>query len=345
MLYVTTRNHLDTYTAQRALSLISGPEGGLFIPHRIPTVSWEELQTMSEQTMNQRLAGIVNLLFGTRLSSWDMDFTIGRHAVRMADVGQRIYLGESWHNAKWEFQQMVRSLSARVRVGTDEPEGPWMEIGVRIAVLFGVFGELIRQGIASPGSPVDVAVTSGNFSAPMSAWYARAMGLPMGNIICCCNENGGIWDLFHHGELRTDVVCTPTRTPEADVTVPAMLEMLISETCGPLEVERYLSVLHRGGMYCPEAGQLRAMRKGVQVSVVSGRRMMSTIPSVYGTGSYLLSPYTALAYAGLLDYRAQTGESRPGLVLAEKSPVLDVETVAQALKIPVQELMDYLKKQ
>lgn len=345
MLYVTTRNHRDTYTAQRALGLIPGPEGGLFMPLKVTPYSWEELLMMAEQSMNQRIAAVLNRLFGTRLSSWDVDFAAGRHGVRMVFISHRIIMGESWHNPKWDFSYLVRSLSGVVRGGSQEPAGPWLETGVRIAVLFGIFGELIRREIARPDRPVDVSVVAGDFSAPMSARYARSMGLPIGNIILCFNENSSVWDLLHHGELRTDVVSIPTETPQADVTVPAQLEMLISEACGPGEVTRFLDACRRGAMYCPDSAHLRAMQQGLYVSAVSSRRMKSTIPTVYGTGSYLLSPYTALAYAGLLDYRAQTGESRYGLVLAERSPALDLQTVAGTLNITTAELEDYINKQ
>ena len=61
--------------------------------------------------------------------------------------------------------------------------------------------------------------------------------------------------------------------------------------------------------------------------------MLSTIPSVYATNSYLLSPGSAIAYAGLLDYRVRTGETRCGLVLAERNPFPVEEAAARAMKI------------
>ena len=61
---------------------------------------------------------------------------------------------------------------------------------------------------------MDISVVCGNFDLPMSAWYARAWGLPIGNIICCCNENGNLWNLIHHGQFRQDPVSVRTGTPE-----------------------------------------------------------------------------------------------------------------------------------
>ena len=239
---------------------------------------------------------------------------------------------------------MVRNLSEKLSAGPESVRGDWAGIGVRIAVLFGVFGELMRDGIAGPEKKVDISVVSGDFSGPISAWYAREWGLPIGNIVCACNENGSIWDLFHHGQLRTDQVAVETSTPEADIVLPAGLERLIHGCGGLTEVEKYLDVCRRGGVYSPEERVFARLRRGMYVSVVSGERVRSTIPSVYGTSAHLLSPYGALAYAGLLDYRAGTGESRYALVLEEKSPGCDMDTVAEALGISREELTRHMEK-
>ena len=67
------------------------------------------------------------------------------------------------------------------------------------------------------------------------------------------------------------------------------------------------------------------------VSVVNTPRMMDIIPNAYTTHDYILSPYSALAYGGLLDYRAVSGITRRSLILAEKSPLVDRDTVTKAL--------------
>lgn len=343
MLYVTTRSNRDAYTAQRALCENRAPDGGLYLPFRMPRFTPEDIGALSEKPFSARVADILNLLFNTRLSGYDVEFCVGRYPVRLAPMSHRILMGESWHNPEGTFSHMTRSLAGRIRADGTPQAGDWTQIGIRIAVLFGIFGDLIREGIAGNGQSVDISVVSGDFSAPMSAWYARAWGLPIGNIVCCCNENNRVWELLHQGQLRTDGVSVTTATPEADVTLPVGLERLICACGGYPEALRYVDACRQGGVYCPNDGLLAEMRQGIGVSVVSGKRMESTIPSVYATNSYLLSPYSALAYAGLLDYRARTGESRWGLILAEKSPACDGRTVAGALGISLAELQSRLE--
>ena len=340
MLYTTTRNNVDTYTAQRVLTLKRGPDGGLFVPFHLPVFTKEEILALGKKNFNARLSDILNLLFGTRLTGYDIDLSVGRHAVRLNQLGQRLLIGECWHNIDWQFSRVVRDLSQLMLAEKNadvEIEG-WAETGIRIAVLFGIFGELIREGMASHEKTVDISVVSGNFSGPMSAWYARGMGLPIGNIVCCCNENSSLWDFICHGQLRTDGIALKTIVPEGDTIIPEELERLILAYGGPEEVLNYVQTIRQGGTYYVDEGFLSRMRKGIYVTVSSERRICSTISSCFSTHRCLLSSGSALAYAGLQDYRARTGESRPALILAEKSPRLDMELIMDVMDTTQQEL-------
>lgn len=344
MLYATTRNHADAFTAHRVLTQKRGSDGGLFVPFRLTRLSEEEILALPDRNFNSNLAWMMNRLFGSRLTGFDIDLAIGRRCVRLQRLGQKILVGEPWHNTDWSFARMVRDLSQLVLIDkTRVPETDgWAAIAVRMAVLFGMLGELFREGIASKDSPVDISLISGDFSGPMSAWYLKAMGLPIGSIVCCCNENAVLWDFICHGQLRTDGVAVKTQVPEADVLVPDGLERLIDLYGGPMEVEQYVETVRRGGTYYADDGLLRRMRQGIYVTVSSEKRVLATIPNAYGTHSYLLSPASALTYAGLQDYRARTGSMRPALILTEKSPILDREIVASALGVESKDLKNYL---
>ena len=316
MLYVTTRSNRDAFTAQRVLQNKRGPDGGLFVPLRCPQFSPEEIDALAEKSFNCCIADILNILFNTKLTSWDVDFCIGRHSVRVKSLGNRLLMGECWHNLDGQFSKLVTMLSKHVCTEKNAFASEWAEIAVRISVLFGIFAELIRQGIAAHDKLVDISVVSADFSAPISAWYARQWGLPIGNIVCCCNENGNLWDFICHGQLRTDSIAVRTITPEADIQVPYGLERLIHAYAGAEEVNRFVDICRKGRCYYIDDKLLHNLRQGIYITVTSSHRILSTIPGVYATHAYLLSPYSALAYSGLQDYRSRTGENRYGLVMA-----------------------------
>lgn len=333
MLYVTTRNNRDAYTAQRVLGEKRAPDGGFYVPMRAPIFTDAELAAMAEKPFGRNVADILNILFGTTLTSWDVDFCIGRYPVRLTALNHRIWAAETWHNPQWEHEALVRNL-VRLLSGGKVIDGNWSGIAVRIALLFGIYGELLRQGI----DQMDIAVMSGDFSAPISAWYARQWGLPIGNIVVCCNENKSLWDLICHGQLRTDMLSIPTCLPENDVVVPENLERLVYGAGGGKEVEHYLEVCRQGRMYCPGDSTLAALRRGMYVSVVSSSRLPAVISGAFHTSGYAMSLPAGLAYAGLMDYRAKTGETRNAVILSEKSPLQEAAVIASLLDIPETQL-------
>ncbi len=337
MLYVTTRNNTDSFTAQKALRENRGSDGGLYLPFRQPKFSPEEIHALSQKPFGHTVAEVLNLLFGTRLAGWDVDFCIGRYPVRLEQMHHRIAVAEMWHNPDWRYERLVNNLTGSLCSDSSIP-GDWVKIAVRIAVLAGLCGEWKRSGMES----VDIALVSGDFSAPISAWYARQWGLPIGNIICCCNENNSLWDLICHGQMRTDAVSIPTAIPEADITLPEDLERLVYGCGGTAEVQTFLEACRQGSGYYPNDMVLGKMRQGLYVSVVSSSRINSTIAGMYGTNGYLMSPHTALAYAGLLDYRSKTGETGYAVVLSEKSPVESCTAIAKALDIPEESIRNFL---
>lgn len=338
MLYVSTRNPHETHTARKALTAGRAPDGGFYVPAPGEGFPKEQVSSVSGRKFNDNVARMLNFLFGAGMSEHDVRLAVGRNPVRLNALANRILMGECWHNLELDYARLVKNLSAHFCSDASLASGSWAEVGVGISVLFGIFGELMGKGMASEERKVDISLVSADFSLAMSAWYARAWGLPIGNIVCCCNENSGLWNLFTHGMLRTDGVSIPTLTPRADICVPASLERLIYECGGSREVERYVERVRKGESYYPDDAILGKLRRGMYVSVVSTPRMMDIIPNAYTTHGYLLSPYSALAYGGLMDYRAVTGESRRGLIFAERSPVADRTTVAKALGVEESEL-------
>ncbi len=346
MLYVTSRNKKETYPAPKAVSQTRGPDGGLYMPMHLNPMSWAEVRDIAELPFSEILSQTLNYFFQTKLTRWDMEFGLGRFPVRLAPMNHRIIIGELWHNHEGQFSWLIQELHRRIasEQGAAVLPTPWLDTGVRLAVLWGIFGALIREGLVSEEQKMDVVLVAGDLYGPLAAWYGRQMGLPIANIVCCCNENNSLWELLVNGQFRTDTVSVTTSTPEADIAIPEGLEAFLSLCCGYKEVERYLEICRKGGIYSPGEEAMEKLRQGIQVCVVSDGRMMSTIPNVYSTSGYLLSPYGALSYAGLQDYRARTGESRDALLLCERSAAADEPTVALALKITPEELQQLIRK-
>lgn len=312
------------------------------MPFRVPVLTGEEVQSLTAGSFHSAVAKVLNLLFGTRLTSWDLECAVGRYPVRLETLGRKTMACALWHNPRGDASWLLDSAAGLLPAEyTGREEGSWLDVGIRMALMAGIVSLLRAENRLSDGETVDISLTSGDFSGVMGAFYAKKLGLPIGKIICCCDEDAALWDLVHQGQLRTDRVSLKTDIPKDDL-LPVGLERFVYECGGHREVERYLNALRRGGMYQPDDGTLEVMRSALHVSVVGRDRVTATVPKVFSSQGYVLPPYGALAYAGLQDHRVISGERNPALVLSETSPMCYAQATANALGIPVEELNRYI---
>lgn len=321
MLYVTTRNHQDAYTVQHVLTGNKCADAGFYVPLHLPKFTTSDLDRMTDMSFNQRIAEILNLFFGTKLTGWDVDFSAGRYPVRMELIPHRIIMAETWHNPQWKYKYLEERLCGLICAQEDVP-GNWAEVAVRMAVLAAI---ILHQMETYEGC-IDISSGCGDFTVPISAWYLREMGFPVGNIICCCNENNHIWELICLGQTKVDTM------------IPQNLERLICACCGHEETIRYLRCCKDAEIYAVSDKMLQELRKGLFVSVVSSNRTETAIPNVYKTHHYVLDPDSAQSYSGLMDYRAKTGISRPAVVLYDESPSRNEEIIARCMDLSTEEL-------
>ena len=307
MLYVTTRDKSDAYTTPHAFRADRAPDGGFYLPFRMPCFSQQELEDWKGKSFAQTVADILNLFFSCRLTSWDVEFSAGRYPVKLPSLQQRICIGELWHNQSGDYIGLEKTLALKIDPSLTKPVS-WVKIAVRIAVLFGIYTEMCRNETLSDGDSFDIALHEADLVAVTAAWYSRKMGLPIENIVIGCSENSSVWDLLHVGEVRLDQ------------TTPGEAERLVHGALGIDEVNRFIDACEKCAEYSLQPEMHERLRSGVFASVVSESRVDDTIPNVYRTATYTLDRGAAQAYSALQDYRAKCGTSRVALVLSEQKP-------------------------
>jgi threonine synthase len=330
MLYLTTRDRFDTFTAFHAIKHDTAPNGGLFLPFKMPKIDMQEL---AELSFGDSVALVLNRLFSTRLTGKEVEFSIGRNPIRVKSAHQRTLVAELYRNLDGSYEKMEQRLAAKICncFDCEEKITSWICIAIRIAVLFGTFAEIRKQEMTE--GTVDISVPCGDFKLPMAAWYAREMGLPIGNIICACGHNSGVWDLLRHGEMRT-------ATQEATFTE---LERLICGTLGVSQAVNYHTSCEKGSIYLLQAEETQKLSRGIFCAVVSDDRVENAISSVYRTSASVLERGSAVSYSGLMDYRAKTGESRTALLLADCNPADQAAYIAGAMNITEDALKELLR--
>ena len=309
MLYVSTRDHLDAFTTGRVLDADYAPDGGLFVPFRLPVFSFEEVEGILSLSFGDAVSKIFNLFFTGHLTGWDVEFAIGRVPVKLFQMNHRLIVAELWHNPGGMFDYIVEKLYACVHSDAcrNKPT-EWVKLAVRISVLFGVFTLVQKDGYVAAHGTVDLALPADDFSVPMAAWYARKMGLPIGMVICGCNMNSGFWDLLRKGEYNTAAAPAVTRIGH---------ERLVRECLGVEACKKYVFQCDAGRVYTLTDDARETLGEGLYAAVVGKARIESLENAVRKSTGYYLSEGAALAYGALQDYRAGSGEGRISLIFTD----------------------------
>lgn len=313
MLYLSTRNTTDCYTAYRALNEAQTPDCGIFVPFRLQKLTDGELLELRAQTPCEAVARILNLFFGVKLTGWDVECVIGRSPVKPETVNQRLLFAEFWRNPDGSLKYLINNLYRRMTAKVyphNIPSG-WAYIAIEIALLFGLYA----AAESVPVQGIDVAVEAGDFADITAIEYAKQIGLPINMMVCATNENSAVWDLFTKGDFNTVAVSDK----------PKYLECFLFARLGKDAVLRYLDACSQKRIYRVDEVQLRTLSENIFCSVVSSNRVESIISGMFRANGYAIDPGTAVAYGGLQDYRANGGLNRDTLLLAKHRPTQEKE--------------------
>ena len=333
MLYVSSRDRNDTYTAHVALINDYAKDGGCLLPFQIPVFSAEELGQLKEKSFNQIVSEILNIFFSARLTSWDVDFGIGKQTCRFASMNHKLLVGELWHNPDADFKRATERIAARLVSGDQNAKASvWLKRAVRIAVLFAAYGQAVAEGFIQENIFFDLVVPAEDMIWPVAVTVAKKMGLPVGTLVCSCSSESNIWDLIHKGSLSTAGLSAPIREG-----VEAMLSLLST----PTEVLNFLTCSEKGRSYTPT--EQNPFVGGYYCTVAGKNRLAQSINSLFRSNQYIVDPECAVSISGLQDYRAGTGAGSLAVLFSEQSPLNYSRVIADATGITEQTISQYVK--
>lgn len=329
MLYISSRSKTDSFTAHRTLCVDRAPDGGVFIPYKIPELSSSDIRCMKDESFGQIVATILNQFFSRNLTAWDVEICAGKTPYRVKEISHRLLTAECFHNPAGDYAYMEEHLYKRL-AGPDAQVQvtSWARVAIRIAVLFAVCAVLPE----SVGK-YDISVNIDDFSDPIAAWYAKKMGLPIRMIICSCRDNGALWDLIQRGEMST-AGAFPSRQ------MPDQVEGLVYHAFGCDGANRLSDICSKKGCYRLSSEEMRVLADGFTAFVVGKERITSLIRSIYRTNNYFITDSAAASFGGLQDYRASTGESRNTLIFMDKSPSLQAAFIAAAAGVSEKDVLN-----
>ena len=301
MLYISTRNNVDTYTAFRALCNERSPDGGYFVPFYLPSFSLDALKHFKSKPAYDTIAEILNLFFSLRLTAADIEQTIGNPALSCESLNQNILVAELWHTPEGNSDYIFKKLNYLMTGNLQLPVG-WTRIAIEISLLFCVYGIISIKEKA-----LDVAVAADDLASITAISFAKAMGLPIGLTICSCEDNSFLWDFINKGECCVS-------------SAPAYTELFLYKLLGGDALAAYLAAADKKRSFCLDDASRQILACEFYPAVVSGNRADSIITGMYRSNHYALDIGAALAYGGLQDYRAIVGVNKNTLIFANNRP-------------------------
>ena len=175
----------------------------------------------------------------------------------------------------------------------------WGRLMPQIVYYVSSYAELVAQGKVDAGAPIDVCVPTGNFGNILAAWYAKAMGVPIGTLMCASNENRVLADFINTGTY--DIADRPfvtTPSPSMDILVSSNLERQLFELTGrdAQAIAGWMRDLSDSRRFRVDAGTFARLRADFVADSVDNDECLAVIREVLDKHDYLLDPHTAVAY-------------------------------------------------
>ena len=299
MLYISTRNNTDTYTAHRALHEEYAPDGGFYVPFYLPTFSSDALNYFTKKPAYETMAEILNLFFSVRLCAEDIEVAVGKNALDCVNLNQNVSVVEFWHTTEGSSEYLFKKLNYLLSSDLQSPVG-WPRVAIEISLLFSMLGICNQKAF-------DVAVSASDFASITAISYAKAMGLPVQKTICACEDDNEFWALVNKGECST-------------VNAPAYMELYLYKVMGGEVAANFVKVKEKSSTFYIEEERLPALLEQYYPAVVSHERANSIINGIFRSNQYVFDFDAAFSYGSLQDYRASIGVNNQTIIFSNKKP-------------------------
>ena len=197
----------------------------------------------------------------------------------------------------------------------------WGRLLPQIVYYFSAYCDAVNGGMIAMGDKLNFVVPTGNFGDILAGWYAKQMGLPVGKLVCASNANNVLTDFIRTGTYDKNRPFHTTASPSMDILVSSNLERLLYSLCGSdTEVAGYMQQLREQGRYTVSDALLAKIRETFAGGFCNDIQTREKIGRAWRDHRYLIDTHTAVAYHVLDEYRCETGDAAPAVVVSTASP-------------------------
>ena len=247
-------------------------------------------------------------------------------------------------------QELAQTLVERGYFLSSANSINWGRVLPQIVYYASAYCDLLKSGAITKGQAVNVCVPTGNFGNILAAYYAKEMGIPINRLICASNHNNVLTDFIHTGAYDRNRTFYNTLSPSMDILISSNLERMVFELSGrsDKQVREYMSQLAEYGSYRVDSAIRTKLKKLFSAGCCDDAQTLVTIGRMWKEMEYLIDPHTAVAFHVLDEYRAETGDDTPTLVVSTASPFKFCSSVLTALGVrdhkPGVDILDQLSQ-
>ena len=207
----------------------------------------------------------------------------------------------------------------------------WGRLLPQVVYYFSSYCDMVNAGAITFGDGLEFCVPTGNFGDILAAWYAKRMGLPIGKLICASNDNRVLTDFFETGVYDRNRPFYQTTSPSMDILISSNLERQLSHIAGTDAVAEWMEQLKTQGRF--DVGEEVRARLAEEYAAGScnAEDAADEIASLWKEQAYLMDTHTAVASRVLREYRKNTGDNTPAVIVSTASPYKFCDSVLRAL--------------
>lgn len=211
----------------------------------------------------------------------------------------------------------------------------WGRVLPQIVYYASAYCDLLKAGAVSKGQAINVCVPTGNFGNILAAYYAKAMGIPINRLICASNQNNVLTDFINTGTYDRNRAFYNTLSPSMDILISSNLERMLFELSGRDDrlVREYMSQLTEYGSYRVDSAIRTKLKREFSAGYCDDQQTKAMISRMWNERNYLIDPHTAVAFHVLEEYREETGDPTPAVVVSTASPFKFCNSVLDALGV------------
>ena len=211
----------------------------------------------------------------------------------------------------------------------------WGRVLPQIVYYASAYCDLLKTGAIGPGQEINFCVPTGNFGNILAGYYAKCMGVPIKKLICASNSNNVLTDFINTGVYDRNRTFYNTISPSMDILISSNLERMLFELAGRDDklVRDYMTQLNEIGSYRVESFIRDKMQRIFHAGYADEEQTKAAIARLWEEHKYLIDPHTAVAFHVLDQYRADTGDDTPAVVVSTASPFKFCDSVLDALGV------------